>query len=205
METQEAVPVGNVMSDVIGAMVEELQAGATVKTVARKYKTTYEYTRKLAHAHGVPLRRGARKGMGWNQGTGLSPALVMQALQLDSNMSEVARNFGVSREYIRQIAKNNGYIFHNSKVALRRENEALLAPIIDFVKAGLCHQCRKQPMDEKHKTLGLCAVCFTRRRYTSIVISRIRDYIRSGNTRSLSQAAWTVREYGITLEDIRRY
>lgn len=204
MSTQ-AIPVGNVMSDVRDAIAEDLRQGHIIKKVARKYGVSYRDVSNVAHTYGIRLKRGAPIGSGKPE-TRARNDQIIAAINLGESMASVARRFDLSREYIRQIAeKLEGYTARNQKDFLHHENLKLLKPMMDHLDSGLCNRCQKHPFVETSRGLYLCELCRARRDKVAIVLSRLNSYRKHGRRRDLNQAAWTVREYGITLEEMRTY
>lgn len=197
-------PMANVMPDVVEAMLEELKSGIVPRKVARKYGVTYASVNALARANQLKFQRGRAYGSSNPSCQKVSPEDVLEALRKDDNMAAVSRQFNISRERVRQIALRGGINIKNQKVHLREQNELLLKDIINHMKSDLCNRCGKSPISSATQ-LRMCEACATRRRYVNTVMARVRGYITTGKLRDLNQAAWTVREFGITLDEIRRY
>jgi len=200
----EPHPVGNVMSDVRYAMVADLRQGYLIREVARKYGQTYRYVSGLTKEYNIPTKRGRRVGdVDLNKLD--RNAAILEAVQQGETMSSVARRLKMSRERVRQICgRMAGLTDKNKKANMRQKNLDLLAPMLDHIATGMCNRCGKLPIQES-TNVHLCEICFTRRRQVGIVLQRLAYYLKRGKTRDLNQAAWVVRDFGITLEELRSY
>lgn len=212
------MPRLDVMEDVQEAMLQELRDGVKVRRVARKYLVTYAYVREMARKHNIKVVRGNSlgefyPGKNFNY-SGFSSAeakkqAIIEELKRNDNMANVGQMFGMTRERVRQIAVREGLHPNNRKEYLHQQNVALLQPMLDMVATGKCVRCQRNSwgmMEKKGFKIGfLCDQCRLRRQMVGNVLSRLKNYLRTGNRMNLNQAAWQVRAYGVTIDDLRSY
>lgn len=199
----EPVIVDNMMSDVRDMLVSKLREGYTVTLLARENGLSYRLVRELAIKNNIPLVRGRRMGQTDTLKLERNQQII-EDLRRGVTMAECARIYGMSRERVRQLALKEGFTARTNKDFQREENLKLLQPFLEIVEDNVCQGCGEREANSR-SGLRLCIVCQSRRDKVRTVSSRLKTYLQTGNTIDLSQAAWIVREYGVTPEEMRKY
>jgi hypothetical protein len=114
---------------------------------------------------------------------------VLQAVKTLENWSEVARQHGISRERVRQIAAAHGI----RKRPNFEEAMLLIHPFMKYADKSSCWRCGRE-MREAALHLKVCDACRKRLRAISLAKHHLRTFMTLGSHYSLVQAAHLIRK-----------
>jgi len=134
---------------------------------------------------------------------------LLKGLAGGQRQSELARQFGISRERVRQYKVEHLKHLQPRWERSRRRNLRLLQPFIELVgPTRRCRMCGRE-LTVPARASAYCLPCRGRRDAIRFVVSRLRTYQSSHSRvaaqRAFTLAAYLVRKHGLTLRDVEQY